>query len=446
MDRDQFTATLNEAIDAEDAVRIRALLEELEFADVADLLTNSPAPSRRALWESFDETFKGDVIAYVDEDLIAELFAEQSAEEIAQVIERVPDADDLTDIIQNLPLAVGDEILESLDETNRSRIEKLLTYPTDSAGGLMDTELVSVRKDVTIDVVLRYLRRHEQLPDATDQIFVVSEEGKFLGNLAINTILVSEPGAMVEDCMDQRFEGIPAMLSRREVASVFERYDLISMPVLDDDGYLIGRVTIDDVVDVIIDEADHSMLGMAGLSEEDDTFASVLSSVRGRALWLGANLLTAFLASAVINLFEGTIEKVVALAVLMPIVASMGGVAGSQTLTLVIRGIGQGIIHSSNAGWLIRREVGVGMMNGLGWALVVGVGTLLVFGDHQLASIIAIALIINISIAAVSGAILPHLLSKLGIDPAIAGMVVLTTITDVVGFLSFLGLAALFYA
>ena len=190
MDRDEFNATLSEAIDQGDAIGIRALLEELEFADVADLLSHSPAPSRRALWESFDETFKGNVIAYVDEDLIAELFAEQTAEEIAQVIERVPDADDLTDIIQNLPLAVGDEILESLDETNRSRIEKLLTYPTDSAGGLMDTDLVSVRQDVTIDVVLRYLRRHQQLPDATDQIFVVSEEGKFLGNLAINRILV----------------------------------------------------------------------------------------------------------------------------------------------------------------------------------------------------------------------------------------------------------------
>ena len=446
MDRDQFNATLSEAIDQGDAIGIRALVEELEFADVADLLSHSPAPSRRALWESFDETFKGNVIAYVDEDLIAELFAEQTAEEIAQVIERVPDADDLTDIIQNLPLAVGDEILESLDETNRSRIEKLLTYPTDSAGGLMDTDLVSVRQDVTIDVVLRYLRRHQQLPDATDQIFVVSEEGKFLGNLAINRILVSDPNTLVADCMDQRFEGIPATLSRREVATVFERYDLISMPVLDDEGFLVGRVTIDDVVDVIIDEADHSILGMAGLSEEDDTFAPVLSSVQRRAVWLGANLLTAFLASAVINLFQNTIEKVVALAVLMPIVASMGGVAGSQTLTLVIRGMGQGIIHSNNASWLVRREVGVGVVNGLGWAVVVGLGTLLVFSDRQLAFIIAIALIINISVAAITGAILPQLLSKLGIDPAIAGMVVLTTVTDVVGFLSFLGLAALFYA
>ena len=446
MGDDSFNAALNDAIQEDNPSQIRSLLRDLEWVDIADILTHSPPPTRRALWNNFDEALKGDVIAFVDQDIVGDLLVDLRPDEIAQIIERVPDADDLADIIQQLPDDVSDEILETLDEANRKRIEKILIYPADSAGGLMDTSLVSIRKDITIDVVLRYLRRHKELPPGTDQLFVVDQDGRFIGSLSINTILISSPTDPVEQLMDQRFAGVPATLPRSEVADVFKRYDLISVAVIDEEGYLIGRITIDDVVDVIVDEADHSILGRAGLSEDDDTFAPILQSFKSRAIWLGANLLTAFLASSVINLFEETIEKVVALAVLMPIVASMGGVAGSQTLTLVIRGIAQGAIQGSNSSWLIRREIALGVINGMGWALIVSGVTFAFFDDITLAIIIAFAMVLNITIAALSGSLLPKILTALRIDPAVAGMVVLTTITDVVGFLSFLGLATYFYA
>ena len=250
----------------------------------------------------------------------------------------------------------------------------------------------------------------------------------------------------VREMMLTDIEPIQANTHRSEVAAIFQRYDLVSAPVVGPTGNLLGRITIDDVVDVIIDEADHSLLGMAGLTEDEDTFAPILKTARSRAVWLGANLMTAFLASAVINIFEETIAKVVALAVLMPIVASMGGVAGSQTLTLVIRSMAQGQLVESNQRWLMNRELAVGALNGLLWASIVAVAASLVFGDYMLGAIIATALIINLLVAALAGALLPGILKNLGIDPAIAGSVVLTTITDVVGFMTFLGLATLFYA
>jgi len=296
-----------------------------------------------------------------------------------------------------------------------------------------------------VDVVLRYLRRHVELPAMTDNIFVVNHRDEYIGLLPLRRLLVSDPSMTVREVMITDIDPIDAETHESEVASIFARYDLVSAPVIDSNGLLLGRITIDDVVDVIKDEADHSLLSMAGLTEDDDTFAPIWRTARSRAVWLGANLLTAFLASAVISIFEDTIAQVVALAVLMPIVASMGGVAGSQTLTLVIRSMAQGQLVDSNMMWMMRRELAVGLINGCVWASVVALGAYLVFGDLTLGLVIAIALLINIAVAALSGATLPRLLQMLKIDPAVAGTVVLTTITDVVGFMSFLGLATIFY-
>ena len=274
---------------------------------------------------------------------------------------------------------------------------------------------------------------------------MVDKLGIYQGGLPLTSILVADPDDSVIDWLETRVDPVAATISRHDVALLFERYDLISMPVTDSAGMLLGRITIDDVVDVIIDEADHSVLSMAGLNEEDDLFAPILKTSRNRALWLGANLATALIASSVINLFEDTIEKVVALAILMPIVASMGGVAGSQSLTLIIRSMAQGSMMDSNLSWLIRRELAVSILNGLLWASLIAFGTSFIFQDWALGLIIALALVINMAVAALSGAILPRVLKSLNIDPAIAGTVILTTITDVVGFVTFLGTATIFY-
>lgn len=446
IDQNHIAELINQPLTAENLVQIQNFLSHLAPVEIGNLLTSTPAKERQQLWDLFDEDRQGEVVAYVDPDLVADLFSERSAEEIAQVIEKVADSDDLADIIQLMPDDLGEEILIVLDSQDQERVKTLLHYPRDSAGGLMDTDIISVRSEVSIDVVLRYLRRHETLPDATDQIFVVDKQGVYIGSLPLTTILVTDPRKLVSECFEQNIDGILADLPKHEVAQLFERYDLISMPVLDRAGLLLGRITIDDIVDVIIDEADHSILGMAGLNQIDDTLAPILKTSRNRALWLGANLMTAVIASFVINIFEDTIEKVVALAILMPIVASMGGVTGSQSLTLVIRSMAQGTLLESNMSWLIRRELAVSVLNGIIWASLIAVGTALLFNDATLAMIIAIALVINMAVAAVSGAMLPKILKSLNIDPAIAGTVVLTTITDVVGFLTFLGMATYFYA
>lgn len=445
LDQSDLLRLVNQPLTESTMGEIRMAMTELAAADIGNLLSSTPAAERQQLWDLFDDDLQAEVISHIEPELVPDLFASRSAEEIAQVIEKVSGDDDVTDIIQQLPDALGEEILEALDIQNRERVENLLIYPADTAGGLMDTDIISVRSDITIDVVLRYLRRHSNLPNSTDQVFVVDKMGFYLGTLPLSTILVSDPSTPISDCIETKLEPALATLSTHDVAQLFERYDLISMAVVSDTGLLVGRITIDDIVDVIIDEADHSILGMAGLNEEDDTFAPILKTTQSRALWLGANLFTALIASAVINVFEDTIAKVVALAILMPIVASMGGVAGSQSLTLVIRSMAQGTLIDSNLPWLVRRELAVSILNGLLWASLIAVGTSMVFQDWTLGFIIAFALVINMATAALAGAMLPRFLKSVNIDPAIAGTVILTTITDVVGFVTFLGTATIFY-
>ncbi len=436
---------LQELIDQEEHQQILDLMRILRSPDIAHLITVSPPAQRILLWNLFSEEEQSDIIGYVDEDIVSDLLENKTPIEIANVLERVESDDDVTDILQQLPDVIMVEVLRSMREQDRERVETLLTYPDDIAGGLMSTDIISVRAAVTVDVVLRYLRRHTELPPMTDSIFVVNRHNILVGSLPISALLVADPNVTVRDVMDTELEPILDTVPELEIAGLFERYDLVSAPVVNAEGMLLGRITIDDVVDVIIEEADHSVLAMAGLAEDEDTFAPIMKTARSRAFWLGTNLVTAFIASAVINLFEETIARVVALAVLMPIVASMGGVAGSQTLTLVIRNMALGHVMEGNKRWLVSRELAVGALNGVFWALVVAVVAAVVFDDPLLGFIIAIALVINLIAAALAGVLLPGALKAMGIDPAIAGTVVLTTVTDVVGFMSFLGLATYFY-
>lgn len=367
------------------------------------------------------------------------------AAQVASLMEGLED-DDVADILQQLPDRITWEVLNSMDQQDRSRLERVMLYPEDTAGGLMNTDTITIRAPLTLDVVLRYLRRHEEIPEMTDNLLVVNRSDQFIGLLPLRTLLVSDPSASVREMMVTDIDPIPVDMPDSEVARLFERNDWVSAPVVDAEGRLLGRITIDDVVDVIREDADHSLMSMAGLDEDEDTFASVSRSAPRRAVWLGINLITAFIASGVINLFQDTIEKVVALAVLMPIVASMGGIAGAQTLTVLVRGIALGHVSRNNQNWLISREVMIGVLNGVLWAAVVAVAASLWFDDWNIGLIIAAAMVINLITAGFIGAVLPLLMIRLDIDPALAGSVVLTTVTDVVGFVSFLGLATLFYA
>lgn len=422
----------------------RTINQGLAPAEVAHLIESSPPKVRKMLWELVEKENEGEVLQHLSDEISASFLNEMSAEELVDLTSEL-DTDDVADLLQQLPEHVSNDVLRGMDSKDRTRLETVLSYPEDSAGGLMNTDTVTVRADITLDVVLRYLRRHRSLPQMTDNLLVINRNEEFIGTLAINKLLVSDLKQTVREVMTTDTQTLHASMDEEDVAKIFERHDLVSAPVVDNHGKLIGRITIDDVVDVIRDTADHSLMSMAGLDEEEDTFAPALKTGRRRALWLGINLITAFIASAVIGLFDQTIERLVALAVLMPIVASMGGIAGSQVLTLVIRGQALGHISSSNVRWLLNRELAVGFFNGLLWAAVIAAITLFWFNDPQLAWIIAAAIIINLLVAALSGAALPLILKRQRIDPALAGGVILTTITDVVGFFSFLGLASIFY-
>ncbi|MDH5712183.1 MAG: magnesium transporter, partial [Gammaproteobacteria bacterium] len=344
----------------------------------------------------------------------------------------------------SLPDAVIDKVLHSLDSQHRERLESVLSFPEDSAGGLMNTDTITVRPEVTLDVVLRYLRLLGNIPDLTDNLIVVDRDNHYLGILPLTRLLINEPNNTVDKVMDKKIDAIPSDMPDSDVAKLFENYDLISAPVVDGNNFLLGRITIDDVVDVIRDEADHSVLSMAGLNDEEDLFAPALPSSQRRAIWLGINLITAFMASWVVSHFETTLEKVVTVAILMNVVASMGGIAGSQTITLVIRGLALGQVNRNNRKWILNKEIIVSLLNGTLWALVVAAIAILWFKNLSIGIIIAAALMINLVFAASSGVIIPLILRKFGIDPAIAGSVILTTITDIVGLLAFLGLATLF--
>ena len=433
---------LRDALESGTLRRVQRMVNALHPAEIADLLESLPPAERDVVWDLVDTQIDGDVLVALNEEVRAKLVGGMDAEELIAATDGM-DLDDLADLVPDLPEAVTRQVIQSMDHQDRERLRAVMAYAEDTAGGLMDPDVVTVRPDVTLEVVLRYLRIRGELPAGGDALYVVNRYGRYVGYLYLTSLLTSDPTITVAELMDASVEGVPATINASEVASLFETRDLVTAPVVDSDGRLLGRITIDDVVDVIREEAEHSILSMAGLAEDEDMFAPVVTSSRRRAVWLGVNLATAFIAASVVGLFQSTIDQVVALAVLMPIVASMGGIAGSQTLTLIIRGVALGQVDSSNARWLMIRELAVGVLNGLGWALVVAAATILWFKSWLLGGIIALALTINLVVAALSGVLIPLVLRRMKIDPALAGSVVLTTVTDVVGFMVFLGLGAL---
>jgi len=418
----------------------RQVMLAMHPAEIADALESLPAARRRILWDLVDTATEGEVLMEVHEEVRADLVRQMDFEELQLATEQL-DVDDMADFCQSLPEKLTADLLAGMGRLDRDRLEQVLSYPEDSAGGLMNVDIVTVRGDVTLDVVLRYLRRRGDLPRQTNRLWVVDLYGRYRGELSIRQLLTSSSSTLVSEVMENRIEPLHVLTSDSEVSRAFEDYDLVSAPVVDDNNRLIGRITIDDVVDLIREEAEQSVMSMAGLSQEDDTFSPVLRSARRRSVWLGVNLLTALLAAWVIAQFETTLDQVITLAVLMTVVPSMGGIAGSQTLTLVIRGQALGQINRRNTQALLIRELSVGLINGLAWAAVVCAFTYFWFGSVQIGVILGVALLINLLFAAIAGLLIPILMRRYGIDPALAGGVVLTTVTDVIGLVAFLGLA-----
>ena len=421
--------------------QVKRMLGNMHSSEIAHSLESLPPKERQLLWSMIEIEDEGEIIAELNDEIQQELIAEISPDELIKIIEDL-ELDEIVDILQALPESKTQNILSSMSQRDQKRIKEALVYPEDSAGGLMNTDIISVRPKHSIEVVMRYLRAQKKLPKNTDQIFVVSRENKYLGALPVSSILVSEPSLNTRELMETATKPLDADLIDKDVARLFEQNDWVSAPVVDKNSRLIGRITIDDVVDVIIEDADQNFLGMAGIAE--DTFAAPARAARGRVLWLSINLMTAFIASMTIGLFQATIDQIVYLAILMPIVASMGGVAGTQTLTIVIRGLTLQQINSSNLNWLFKREVAVSIVNGMVLSILVGGITYLWFESLVLSLVISIAMVINLISSAIAGILIPIILRKFNQDPAIAGSVVVTTVTDVIGFFSFLGLAAIF--
>ncbi len=434
---------LRTALESGTMQQVERMVNTLHPAEVALLLESLPPPERNIVWGVVNPEDEGEVLVQLNDEVRTRLIEGMPLDELVTATEGM-ELDDLADVIADLPETITQQVIRSLSQQDRERLHDVLAYPEDSAGGLMNPNTVSVRPDLTLKVVLRYLRMLGEVPDNTDALFVVGRQNRYVGVLLISRLVTQGPGKTVAEVMDDSVEPIHASTPAAEVAKEFQNRDLIAAAVVDENGRLLGQITVDDVVDVIREQADHDILSMAGLDEDDDMFAPVVTSARRRAIWLGVNLATAFVAAAVVGLFKPTLDKVVILAVLMPVVASMGGVAGSQTLTLMIRGLALGRVESSNARWIFAKELAVGLLNGLAWAAVVAVVTRLFFDTWAVGAIIAAALAINLLVAAVAGFAIPLLLRKAKIDPALAGGVVLTTVTDVVGFIAFLGLGTIY--
>ena len=434
---------LQDALSEGDLATVGNDLADRHPSEIADLIESLPPHQRVQVWQLISPEQQGAVLSHAQDAVRAGLLEHMSADRVADVTRGLA-SDDAADILQDLPETVLDSVLRLMDEQNRLRVSSVLYYPEDTAGGLMNTDAITVRSDVDLEVVIRYLRWRAEIPEKTDNLMVVDRNHRYQGLLPITALLTNDPDRKVENVMVREPEAIPADLPAAEVAKRFEQRDLVSAPVVDQNGRLIGRITVDDVVDVIRDQGDHSLMSLAGLDEGDDMFAPIAVSAPRRAVWLGVNLITAFLAAWVIGRFEATLQEIVALAILMPIVAGMGGVAGSQTLTIMIRGLALDRVGQDNLGSLLKKEIAVGVCNGLLWAVVVGMVTAAWFSDVGLGLILGLALLTNLAAAAVAGTLIPLGLKKLGIDPALAGGLFLTTVTDVIGFSAFLGLAAVF--
>tara|TARA_Y100001935_G_scaffold46648_2_gene38493 strand:+ start:432 stop:1784 length:1353 start_codon:yes stop_codon:yes gene_type:complete len=434
---------ISESLNSGAMLKAKLILNGLHPAEIARLLESSPPRQRRLIWEMLDHSYDGEVLLEVGEEVRNNLMESMDEQSLLAATKGL-DVDDLADLLDELPETVVKQALKGMDYQYRTRLEGVMNYNEDTAGGLMNTDTITIRPDVTLDVVLKYLRLKKEIPQNTDNIIVVDRYNHYLGTLSVTTLLCADPEKTVSESMNNDYISISADSLANEVVNIFEDRDLVSAPVVDQNNILLGRITIDDVVDVIREESEHTVLNMAGLTDEEDIFAPVLPSTRRRAIWLGINLITALIASGVISLFQNTIEQVVALAVLMPIVASMGGIAGSQTLTLVIRGIALGNVSSTNSRSLLFKEISIGLLNSFLWATVIGVLSSYWFDNYLIGIVIGIAMIANLGFAALSGVLVPIMLKRIGVDPALGGGVILTTITDVIGFFSFLALGTIF--
>lgn len=432
---------LHQAIEAEDLSRLKVLLEGLHSSEIANVIEGMTRDQRIIVWGLINPKIQGEVLSEVNHEvrnMLLEHIPHQNLIDVTSDME----TDDVVDILQDLPVKVVDSILESMDEQNRQRLASVLTYPENTAAGLMNTDIITVSVNVSLNTVIRYLRRIGHIPEKTDNLMVVDKKNRYLGTLSLTELLVRPPDSTVGEWINRDI-AVQSDTLKDEVARLFQQRDLISVAVVNDNQILLGRITVDDVVDVIQKNADDKFLGIAGMGEED-LFSSVISSTRRRAVWLGVNLLTAFLAAWVIGRFEETIKALVSLAILMPVVAGMGGIAGSQTLTIVVRGIALGQIGKKNLKALLRKELQIGALSGVIWALVIVSIVFLWLDDIGLAIIIGLAILFNFIVATVSGTLIPSILKYYNIDPAIAGNVILTTATDIIGFVTFLGLASLF--
>ena len=421
--------------------QIRRLLNKMSSSEIAHALESSPPEQRKLLFSLLKTDEEGDVLFELGEEIQQDLVSIISDEELIEAVKEL-ELDEIVDILQNLPEERMEMILANMSKVDRERIEQGLTYPDDTAGGLLNTDVISVRPNNTVKEVLSYLRDQKELPENTDKIFVVNDDNEYLGELSISRIITSKPTMLVREIMETEIMPLNVKLDDKEVSKIFERNNLISSSVIDNKGKLIGRITIDDVVDVIKEDADQNLLGMVGVAE--DTFAPPGRAAKSRVFWLSLNLFTAFIAASSINLFQDVIDEIVYLAVLMPIVASMGGVAATQTLTIVLRGLTLDQINSSNINWLLKRELAVSILNGMVLSILVGSITYAWFQDFTIAILISLALIINLISSVIAGIIVPLILRRFKQDPAIGGSVVVTTVTDVIGFVSFLGLATIY--
>ena len=422
-------------------IQIQRILSKMDSHEIAHCLESTPSEQRKVIWSIIDKSNEADVLSELGEEIQQDLFDEISNEELLDLVQNL-ELDEMVDILQNLPQQRISFLLSKMTKIDRERVEMVLEYPEDSAGGLLNNDIISVQKDSTLNLVLEYLRSIGDIPENTDKLFVVSKNNNFIGELKISKIISSNPELKVSDIMNDKPHSFMVNESDKEVSKFFEQNDLISAAVVNDKNELIGRITIDDVVDVIIEDADQNFLSMAGIAE--DTFSPPARAARRRIVWLGLNLITAFVAALAINIFQDAIDKIVYLAVLMPIVASMGGVAATQTLTIVLRGLTLEQISSSNLGWLFKRELAVAILNGIILSLIISLVTYVWFNQLILSALIAAAMIINLLSSVVAGVFVPIILRRLNQDPAIAGSVIVTTVTDVVGFVSFLGLATIF--
>ncbi len=441
-DNGLLTEQLLQAVENQNPVAITSLLARLVPEEIAEILEATPPTQRHSLWEQIQPHLQGEILAHTNHEVRSSLLLQLSQAELLEVITYL-ETDDIVDIAQALPPQEQQELIQNLSEALRFAVEISLTYPKNTAGGIMTTDFIAVREDVTLEVVLRLLRKIGELPDSLVDLIVHDRKGHYAGSLKINSLLTHNKDTLVSSLVDKHKAAIHGMTPEKEVARMFEKYDLISATVIDDQNKVLGRITIDDVVDIIREEAEHIQMASAGLGDAEDLFAPAPRSAKRRSFWLGINLLTAIFASLVIGLFDASIEQIVALAILMPIIASMGGIAGTQTATIIIRAIATGKLYSSNTRVLVLKEALVGILNGGIWASVSFIGVSLIFQDWILGLIFAGAMLINLMVAAIAGALIPIILNRLKIDPALASGLMLTTVTDSLGFFVFLGLATI---